>query len=550
MNSSNPVRNNDACQVTATRECTKTDICNTIRHYDAFKITAIIERTTIDICNSIPSSVIFKYSGDYKVFTFCSRVANRSTVATRNREIGRNYGFGVIITANTGICCATILGCSGGSYCRGVGVFIQRRDDFLCYNNFSTNGAVLTFGETYCGASRCNRLVDNFGVTAVEFAAPSEVEVSEVLSLFSGVVSCGAVLDSDGVLTSLESNIDAYHVSGEVVNVIFVTGSSNSGAFCLAEVESGLEGVLISSACVDGVYCATVVVGALHSHVDCELVNTSLVYVNFVFKILWGLVSCGCVTVNVRECHSLATSISVFAASDFVVPNVVDATNGRRKNIFYSVDVVNAFTCKLCRKCIVEIVNVVLTIIVCVVIRDAFNLCRNKCATFNGALAFCIQGVTRGDDNCLGCVTVQALVSALTFFGTSRSDNSCNFIAVGMTENDFLRHKHLTANGAVLALGETSFVAGRGFYCFVDYFGMSISRNDLLRYKNLVTYGAVFACCKTCSGAGGGDCRVDCLCVTKGRNNFLCYENFATNGAVFALGKTSRGAGRSNCLGD
>ena len=272
------------------------------------------------------------------------------------------------------------------------------------------------------------------GVTAVEVAVPSEVEVSEVLRLLGGVVSCRAVLNSNGVLTSLEGNVDAYHVSGEVVNVIFVTGSGNSGALISGEVESGLEGILISSTCVDGVYCAAVVSGALHSHVDCKLVNASLVYVDFVIKVLGGLVCLSIVAVNVRECHCLTTLVSV-AVSYFVVPSVVGATNRRRKNVFYSVDVVYAFTCKLCRKCIVEVVNVFLTVIVCVVSRDAFNLCGSKYAAFNGALAFCIQGVTGSNDNCLGCIAVKALVSTGALFVAGRGNNSGNYVAVNVLCN-------------------------------------------------------------------------------------------------------------------
>ena len=54
-----------------------------------------------------------------------------------------------------------------------------------------------------------------------------------------------------------------------------------------------------------------------------------------------------------------------------------------------------------------------------------------------------------------------------------------------------LRNNNCIADGAVLAFGQTGFLAGRGDRC-VDDFGMTLGGNDLLRSKHRIADGAFF----------------------------------------------------------
>ena len=115
------------------------------------------------------------------------------------------------------------------------------------------------------------------------------------------------------------------------------------------------------------------------------------------------------------------------------------------------------------------------------------------------------------------------------------------------SRNDLLRHKDLTADGAVAALRQAVLGAG-GFPLFVNDFRMSGSRNDLLRHKDLAADGAVAAVAETVFRAGGRHPIVKDFRMSGSRNDLLRHKDLAADGAVAALRQAVLGAGGRLCL--
>ena len=85
------------------------------------------------------------------VFGMCHTQSDCLLDGERGTSCGRN-NCGTSVALIIG-CIAGMTGCSNG---------------FLCYDNFATNGAMLTFGKTGCFAFRSNCIVNNLGVTGCE----------------------------------------------------------------------------------------------------------------------------------------------------------------------------------------------------------------------------------------------------------------------------------------------------------------------------------------------------------------------------------------------
>ena len=237
-----------------------------------------------------------------------------------------------------------------------------------------------------------------------------------------------------------------------------------------------------------------------------------------------SLVRVGIVAVYVRERHGVNLIGRVL---NFIIPGVVGATNGRRKHIFYSVDVVNAFASKLGGKSIGEVVNFGVAVAVYVKVGNVFNLGDNEFAI--SALAI-NDVVTRSNDNVFSTITVDALVSTSALFGAGRSYNGGNEVAVGVAES--CCELNVTYGTGLCSFASCCSAGGVAESCYV-----------LRSLKNFVTNGALLAGSLTSFSTGCCNCFNCNFGVTERRNYFLVYDGFTALRASLTFGKTGLCAG-------
>ena len=108
-----------------------------------------------------------------------------------------------------------------------------------------------------------------------------------------------------------------------------------------------------------------------------------------------------------------------------------------------------------------------------------------------------------------------------------------------------LRRKNIAADGALGAIRQTLFGAGRRL-ARNGFFLVAGRGNHFLRNENLVADFAVLALGLAGFGAGRLDPCVNDLGMALGGNLFLRSEDFVTDGAVLALGLAGRGASSCN----
>ena len=213
---------------------------------------------------------------------------------------------------------------------------------------------------------------------------------------------------------------------------------------------------------------------------------------------------------------------------------------------------------------------------------------RTGCMTSLGAGSGLFRNFNRGMPGCvdcfgLGCIANCAGVGLDTGVLTGRRGRDLALIpTVAIGGNLFLRFDNRSADGAVLAFGQTGLSAGWSLCC-IDYFCVA-GRGDLFHTgENRITNGALRTGCMTSLGAGSGLFRnfnrgmpgcVDCFglgciancagvgldtgvltgrrgrdlalipAVALGGNHSLLNERSAADFAVRAFGLAGRGAGR------
>ena len=119
-------------------------------------------------------------------------------------------------------------------------------------------------------------------------------------------------------------------------------------------------------------------------------------------------------------------------------------------------------------------------------------------------------------------------------------------VVIGILFGGLLSDQNFVTDGAMLALGQAGFGAG-GCHCRIDHFGVTLGRDNFLSDQNFVTDRAVLAFGQTGFSAGGFLGLVDHFGVTLGQDNFLSEQNIAAYRAVLALGQAGFGAGGWHC---
>ena len=110
--------------------------------------------------------------------------------------------------------------------------------------------------------------------------------------------------------------------------------------------------------------------------------------------------------------------------------------------------------------------------------------------------------------------------------------------------NDLLGNQNLTADSALLALGQADFGTGGSLTC-KNLLGVAGGGNDLLGNQNLATDRTLLTLSQAGFGAGGSLAGDDLLGVTQRGNDLLGNDSLAADGALLALGQAGFGTGGS-----
>ena len=120
--------------------------CDTVFYCNTSQIVTFIERLIANGRNFVPSSIIFEQSRNNKIFIFCARVSNLTSVATSNNKVYRGNDFGIVIdTPKTSEPYFHIGISYGTGACKPVIVF-KCLNRFLFHKDFVTYRAVLALG--------------------------------------------------------------------------------------------------------------------------------------------------------------------------------------------------------------------------------------------------------------------------------------------------------------------------------------------------------------------------------------------------------------------
>ena len=387
-----------------------------------------------------------------------------------------------IVTARAGICGMALFGTGRRNSLLDFIVMSKRGDFFLRNQNFVTDGAVLTLGQTGFGAGGFLGRIHHYGVTR-----------GIHIAVGVGIVAAGASVSSEALLGTGGGGDNAPIVMAQSINSLLSNQNIAAYGAVLALGQTGFG------------------TGGCHCRID-----------------HFGM------TLGVH----IAVGVGIVAAGASVGSEALLGTGGGGDGApIVMAQSVNSLLSNQ---------NIAAYGAVLALGQASLGAGRShgRVGDFNVQAAVAAGGAAAVLPSMLGFFhsNLAAAAPSLAVLVGSPGPDFLAGVVIGILFGGLLSDQNFVTDGAMLALGQAGFGAG-GCHCRIDHFGVTLGRDNFLSDQNFVTDRAVLAFGQTGFGAGGFLGLVDHFGVTLGRDNFLSDQNFVTDRAVLAFGQTGFGAG-------